>query len=111
MRRSGPRTRPHVPPPPRKGLANPARPFFHAHTGHNRKEAPPLSNQPATGVAVTHLTTRQLAERWHVSVGHLQNLRSAGIGPDYFKPLPSRVLYSLAVIEAYEASRNVPSAA
>ena len=58
---------------------------------------------------MTHLcllTTPQLAERWAVSPGHLQNLRSASTGPPYIK-IGSRVLYSLTVIEAYEAARTV----
>lgn len=55
---------------------------------------------------LTHLTTRQLAERWHMAVGSLQNMRSAGIGPAYLK-LGARVVYPLAAIEAYEAARLV----
>jgi len=60
--------------------------------------------------AVVHLTTPDLARRWGMSVGHIQNLRSAGIGPSYVK-IGSRVLYSLAVIEAYEAARTIESIA
>jgi hypothetical protein len=59
---------------------------------------------------LTHLTTPQLAARWNVTVGHLQNLRSASIGPTYLK-IGSRVVYTLAAIEAYEAARTVEGAA
>ena len=59
---------------------------------------------------VTHLNTQQLAARWHVSVGHLQNLRSAGIGPAYVK-IGARVLYTLAAIESYEIARTIGGAA
>ena len=62
------------------------------------------------GRTVVHLTTADLARRWGVSVGHLQNLRSAGIGPQSIK-IGSRVRYSLAAIEAYEAARTVGGAA
>jgi len=55
---------------------------------------------------IAHLTTPQLAARWHVTVGHLQNLRSAGIGPAYLK-IGSRVCYPLCSIEPYEAARMV----
>lgn len=53
-----------------------------------------------------NLTTRNLADRWDVSVGHLQNLRSARTGPAWLK-IGARVLYPLTVIEAYEAARLV----
>lgn len=59
---------------------------------------------------LTHLTTPQLAARWHVTVGHLQNLRSAGIGPAYLK-IGARVCYTVAAIEAYEAKRTIGGAA
>jgi len=54
--------------------------------------------------AVVLLTTPQLAKRWHMSEGHLRNLRAAGVGPSFIK-LGSRVLYPLTAIEAYEAAR------
>jgi hypothetical protein len=65
---------------------------------------------PLSDTIVTHLNTPQLAARWHVTVGHLQNLRSAGIGPAYVK-IGARVLYTVAAIEAYEAARTIDGAA
>lgn len=56
---------------------------------------------------MTHLTPKQLSTRWACSTGWLANMRSAGRGPAYVKPSPNRVLYPLAVIEAYEADRTV----
>ena len=49
-----------------------------------------------------HLTSAHLAKRWSVTVGHLANQRSAGIGPAYLK-LGGRVLYRLADVETFEA--------
>lgn len=59
---------------------------------------------------VQHLIPRQLGERWHCSVGHLANLRSAGDGPEYLK-IGARVLYPLAAIEDYEAGSLVKASA
>ncbi len=47
------------------------------------------------------LTAKDLAVRWQVSVGHLANMRSAGLGPAY-RRLGSAVRYNLSDIEAYE---------
>jgi hypothetical protein len=66
---------------------------------------PGLSVSPGA-LPPVHLTTRDLADRWDVSVGHLQNLRSARTGPTWLK-IGARVLYPLAVIESYEAARLV----
>jgi len=49
----------------------------------------------------THLEPAQLAERWHSSVAHLANLRSAGAGPEYLK-IGRKVLYRLGDVESYE---------
>lgn len=48
-----------------------------------------------------HLSTKELAARWQMSVGHLANWRSSGGGPRYIK-FGRRVLYPLAEVEAYE---------
>ncbi|WP_201787126.1 hypothetical protein [Actinoplanes sp. TFC3] len=55
---------------------------------------------------IVHLTPAHLARRWFVSVGHLANLRSNGIGPAYLK-LGGHVLYRLADIESYEQRSRV----
>lgn len=57
-----------------------------------------------------HLTARDLAERWGLTVGHLANVRAAGKGVPFVK-LPGRVLYRLADVEAYEQARMVEVAA
>lgn len=47
------------------------------------------------------LTPAQLAERWHVSTGHLANLRHQGEGIGYLK-IGSRVAYRFQDIVAFE---------
>lgn len=54
----------------------------------------------------TTLTPTALAERWGCSEGHLANLRSAGQGPAYSKPV-GRVIYHIEDIEAYESRGRV----
>lgn len=51
------------------------------------------------------LTTAELAKRWKMRPGTLQNWRVQGIGPRFFKSHGSsgRVLYRLRDIKAYEA--------
>jgi hypothetical protein len=53
-----------------------------------------------------HLSPAELADRWRSSVGSLASARSAGGGPAFLK-LGTKVLYPLAVVEAYEAARLV----
>ncbi|MGY1914045.1 helix-turn-helix transcriptional regulator [Blastococcus sp. SYSU DS0973] len=60
--------------------------------------------RPAQPKPLALMNTPQLAERWHMAVGTIQNMRSAGTGPQYIK-VGARVLYDLAAIEAYEAAR------
>lgn len=50
----------------------------------------------------TLLTTPELAERWGVSVGHLQNLRAAGRGPAHVKLMGGSVRYRASDIEKME---------
>ena len=59
---------------------------------------------------VRHLTPKDLAERWGVTVGHLANLRTDGEGAPYLK-LGASVRYPLASIEEYEAARLVQAVA
>lgn len=54
-------------------------------------------------MTLTHLTPKQLAERWHMTPKTLANRRAAGTGPAYLKN-GSRVLYPLAEVERYEQS-------
>lgn len=48
-----------------------------------------------------YLTVVQLAERWHLHKKSLGNWRVKGTGPAFIK-IGKKVLYSLAVIEAWE---------
>ena len=48
-----------------------------------------------------HLNTKELAERWQMSVGSLCNWRSTGEGPRYIK-FGRKVLYPLPEIERFE---------
>jgi hypothetical protein len=67
-------------------------------------------NAPDTTSEVTELLTpRELADRWTCSVGHLANLRSAGLAPTYLK-IGTAVRYRLADVLAYEAARVVTPA-
>lgn len=55
-------------------------------------------------MATTHLTAEELADRWRMSPGTLQNHRTQGKGPKFIK-FGRRVLYPLSEVEAYEAAR------
>jgi hypothetical protein len=46
----------------------------------------------------------ELAARWDVTTGTLQNMRNEGRGPAYVQPSPRKVFYFLTDIEAYEES-------
>lgn len=50
-----------------------------------------------------HLDVSQLAERWHLSEGTLNQWRRYGKGPLYLK-IGDKVLYRLSDVEAYEAA-------
>jgi hypothetical protein len=52
------------------------------------------------------LTPAQLADRWHMSTGHLANLRHQGEGIGYVK-IGSRVAYRFADVVAYENEHYV----
>lgn len=53
----------------------------------------------------THLTTKQLAERWRMHVNSLANWRVEGKGPRFVK-VGKVILYSVAEIEAYEKKKT-----
>jgi predicted DNA-binding transcriptional regulator AlpA len=52
-------------------------------------------------MTISHLSTRDLAERWTVSRRTLDRWRWAGEGPRFLK-LGGRVVYRIADIEAFE---------
>lgn len=58
----------------------------------------------------TVLNPKELSERWGGSIGvrTLANWRFMGKGPQYLK-LGRKVVYDLAVIEAWEKARSVRS--
>ena len=49
----------------------------------------------------THLTQKQLAERWAVAEHNLETWRKKGIGPNFLK-LGGHVRYRLEDVEQYE---------
>ena len=66
--------------------------------------APDTSHEPSE-----LLTPRELADRWACSIGHLANLRSAGLGPTYLK-IGTSVRYRLTDVLDYETARVVTPA-
>lgn len=54
-------------------------------------------------MTISHLSTRELAERWSISPRTLERWRWAGEGPRFLK-LGGRVVYRIADIEAFEAA-------
>jgi len=73
------------------------------HYGHR----PPNGSYPmnVTLPSTELLSPRQLAARWGLSEKTLERWRMLGTGPAFLK-LGSRVLYSLAEIEAHERERT-----
>jgi hypothetical protein len=60
----------------------------------------------STAVLSDLLTARELAQRWGCSVGHLANLRSAGLGPAYLK-IGTSIRYRASDLDVYEQARTV----
>lgn len=58
-----------------------------------------------------HLTPEMLAERHHVSLRTLERQRGDGSGPRWIRIGPRKVIYSIAEVEAWEASRMYASRA
>ena len=54
-------------------------------------------------MTISHLSTRELGERWNISPRTLERWRWVGEGPRFLK-LGGRVVYRLADIEAFEAA-------
>ncbi len=54
-------------------------------------------------MTISHLSTRELGERWNISPRTLERWRCAGEGPRFLK-LGGRVVYRIADIEAFEAA-------
>ena len=53
------------------------------------------------------LTPEELAERWGKSEKTLANERTAGVGPDYIRVSPRRVVYPRDAVIAWEESHRV----
>lgn len=53
-----------------------------------------------------HLTSEQLAARWHCSLDRIYKLRLSGDGPNWICPAARRYLYPLTSIEEWEASHQ-----
>ena len=51
------------------------------------------------------LTTKQLAQRWHISESTLHHWRANEFGPAFTR-IGSRVLYPLAEVEQYEQANT-----
>ena len=58
----------------------------------------------------TFLTPKELAERWHITLGTLDRWRRKGTGPQ-FSQTDDGVFYKLQDIDAYEKSRTYQSTA
>ena len=52
-------------------------------------------------MTISHLSSRELSERWNISRRTLDRWRWAGEGPPFLK-LGGRVVYRIADIEAFE---------
>lgn len=50
------------------------------------------------------MTTREIAARYRIAVGTLENWRSMGIGPSFVKTPTGRILYRASVVEAWVTS-------
>ena len=71
-----------------------------------------LDRNTTDGLESVHLSTAELARRWGVSVGTLQNHRSAGTSIPYLSLFGgARVVYRLSDILAAEARALVAPAA
>ena len=55
------------------------------------------------------VSARELAGRWGCTVGHLANLRSAGLGPTYLK-IGTSVRYRISDLIAYVQAHTVETA-
>lgn len=55
-------------------------------------------------VITKHLTTNELAERWGLHPGTLENWRSLGGGPKFLK-IGRKVVYRIEEIEKFEAAQ------
>jgi hypothetical protein len=59
------------------------------------------AGRPSSGIL---LTEQQLADRWQMNAGSLANSRGRGRNVVPYVRIMSRVRYSLAAVEQYEAS-------
>jgi hypothetical protein len=54
----------------------------------------------------TYLNTREAAKHVRLSTATLERLRVKGGGPIYINPVPDRVVYTVADLDAWMASRR-----
>jgi hypothetical protein len=80
------------------------------HVTRRCPEEPTMTQTTTTAVLSDLLTARELAERWGCSVGHLANLRSAGLGLAYIK-LVSSVRYRVSDLPHHESAHTVSARA
>lgn len=55
----------------------------------------------------TMLTPEDLAERWSMAVGTLENWRRQGIGPNYVKLSGKKIIYRIKAVEDFEKANEV----
>ncbi|WP_447585713.1 helix-turn-helix transcriptional regulator [Pseudoxanthomonas mexicana] len=85
---------------------NPAHPVSPSPSEGRRGHCPPNGSHHMKPLPLTELLSpRQLAARWGLSEKTLERWRMLGTGPVFLK-LGSRVLYSLAEVEAHERERT-----
>jgi len=58
-------------------------------------------------MAGINLTSKELAQRWRMTLGHICNLRGRKKGCPYLK-IGNKILYPLEEVEKFEAKRKMP---
>jgi predicted DNA-binding transcriptional regulator AlpA len=66
---------------------------------------PPPPDTPR--IPVDYVTSREAAAYLGLALPTLNGMRKLGIGPDYVRVSPRRVVYELAALREYAASRTV----
>lgn len=72
----------------------------------SRSRGGPVDTQQSIDLVSVLLTPKELAERWDCTVGHLANMRSAGVGPTYLK-LGATIRYRVSDLLDYEEIHTV----
>lgn len=65
-----------------------------------------MTGRPAEPV---HLTTEELAERWHTTANAIRIKRSRGNAPEALVIGPRKLLWPLAEVEKFERDRLIPA--